>query len=243
MSTEDSLRLKLHHFAATASLGELKQALESLSNKERPRVHVHGSAIERRPDTQRILAMMKEGKGVRAAPEAAVASAVWKFKFLAADVAEQLVYENDQNGKATVASLAIAVASVSARVVSTALELQQADAHAETFKDAKIAKQSYKDDPSWARSTTRGSGIVFNDDGKILYHMAVDALLHTTSEAANKRKARPSPQPKKRARATKPGVDSESDHDDDEDTVPRESPSTDTSTASVAPDDEVPDEM
>jgi hypothetical protein len=178
---------------------------------------------------------MKQGKGIRAAPDAVFASVSWKQKFLAADVAEQLVYENDPKGKATVASLAIAVASVSARVVSTALEICQNDSTG-AFEGAKIAKQSYKDDPGWARSTTRGSGIVFNERGRDLYFVAVDELLQTARDVDTKRKSKATAVPAKRCCLPRPDVDSDSD----EETASRPSPVPDTS---VAADEEVADDM
>lgn len=204
------MRLALHRFAATAALAELRPVVQSLATKEKhsARARVHGPAIERRPDTQRILLIMKQGRGIRAAPEAVLASAVWKHKFLAADVAEQLVYENDPEGRATVASLAIAVASVSARVVLTALEICRTDGTGH-FEGAKIAKQSYKEDPGWAKSTTRGSGIVFDNRGKELYFRAVDALMDSTRSVEAKRKHRVPAVPPKRPRRM--DVDSDSD--------------------------------
>ena len=63
---------------------------------------------------------------------------------------------------------------VSARVVETAMAIKASDplVHA----DANIDMQSSKQDSGWDKTKTRGSGIVFNDAGKLLFEAAVERV-------------------------------------------------------------------
>ena len=126
-------------------------------------------------DAHVALKLMSQGLRVRSAPFP-VSAPSWQHKFFASDVAEMLRSQRpcSVGERAATAVSALLVSSLSARVVETAMAIKASDplVHA----DAKIDMQSSKQDSGWDKTKTRGSGIVFNDAGKLLFEAAVERV-------------------------------------------------------------------
>jgi len=125
-----------------------------------------------KPKDQQLAAsavkLIKSGVSIKCAPYT-VTSDGWQHKFFAADVAQRLVHD-EHHGKidderSLIAKSSIAVATLTARIVEEANALKASDA---ALCNARLEMQNSRQDAGWSKATTRGSGVVMNDEGRDL---------------------------------------------------------------------------
>jgi hypothetical protein len=179
------LRARIGELVAGASRGVVKRLhtkLEGQLSKKRAG-HANPCRPQARPldawrpkraaESRAALVIIQEGVGVRSAPFA-VGDGVWQHKFFNAEVAIRLRQKEDDRAATSTASLV--VGTIAARVVDVARKLRAEDA---SFAAAEIDMQTFGKDAGWDKTRTRGSGIVFNDDGRRLFDAAVASVRPT----------------------------------------------------------------
>ena len=120
--------------------------------------------------TQSALELMRAGVGIKTAPF----QTQFRHKFFASEVAQQLAGPAIGDERSATATHSITVATLTARVIEAANAMKSAEP--QRYGDAELLKQSYKDDPGWCKTTTRGSGVAMNDAGKHLFELALTSL-------------------------------------------------------------------
>ena len=124
--------------------------------------------------TSKALLLILDGAGIKEAPF--TVSDGWQFKLFTSEIAQRLVHGDGQvaSQRSAMAQTALMVSSLAARVVERAREIQRAEPT--VHGDALIAMQGSRDDPGWSKSTTRGSGVVTNERGMVLFKAALSDM-------------------------------------------------------------------
>jgi hypothetical protein len=124
-------------------------------------------------ETKEAIQLMQDGAGVRTCPFPVLdpVDGQWRHKFFGSDVALAIMRKSGrEDNKSTRATCSLAVSGLAKRIVEEAAAIKAGD---ETFDTAKMAMQRSGDDPGWDKLKTKGSGVVFDEDGKQLFEMAV----------------------------------------------------------------------
>jgi hypothetical protein len=126
--------------------------------------------------TKRALQLVCDGVGIKTAPFA-VGPDGWMHKFFTNEVAERILNFDDNNVTARPqrARFSLVVATLTARLVEHALALQTTEP--DRFGDARLRMQRSHEHAGWSKTTTRGSGVVMNELGLVLFHEAAAKLV------------------------------------------------------------------
>lgn len=115
------------------------------------------------------MGLILRGMGFEEAPFD-VGGEGWKHKFFVSRISQRLAHEGIANqDRAIVSKSSITVTTLVARIVEEAGTLKAGDV---AFEGARIAMQGSRDDPGWLKATTRGAGVVMNDEGVELFAAA-----------------------------------------------------------------------
>ena len=185
---EEALKAEICALLDTINLGTLRRIRATIEKRRcrqsRTSTCKPGSVppVDWKPKHQRMtkkaLQLIQEGAGVSIAPFA-VGPEGWTRKLFAASIAERLVHDGESNTplndrRSEMAKSSITVASLTARIVAAANVLKTANPG--RFNGARLAMQNSRQDAGWSKATTRGSGVVMNDDGVDLFAVAAEQV-------------------------------------------------------------------
>lgn len=184
----EALKAEIAGLLHTVSLTGLRRIKSGIEKKKLRMPHPSGCKPRDEPLTEwkpkhetltkTALMLIQGGVGLKTAPFVVDSKDGWQHKFFAADVAQRLVHDNNDqpiiDERSVMAKSSITVASLTARIVEEANALKATDPT--TYGSARLQMQNSRDDAGWSKATTRGSGVVMNETGKELFASATDRV-------------------------------------------------------------------
>ena len=184
---DTKLREELHEFVSSAPakrVAKLQKVVAKMNRQQvkttrRPRV----SSCTPRVDVgcscwvpkhvkmaQHALKLIQEGDvGLRKAPSG---TETFQYKLVTSEIAAQVASDDKQlqHSRSSRAEASVLVASLVARVVDVAASLCEPDGN------ALVVKQGFREHPGWSATTSRGSGVALNGQGRVLFMKAVGTV-------------------------------------------------------------------